>query len=193
MIAGRYGRLAAPGFRWVVTLSDPNLGDTQLKPDLWVQLPCPNGRNVWLPVEYELTARTDRAILRKLRPWIVAAEFGRYWPVVFVVPDEQTCEKIKSIGYNLGIPVAAATVKDFELGLKMGLSIDLRFWRAGEGRVSVADWTQMVVQHWRRPDLVDLLQPATFDVPQNQVSFHHPPRPYTLLEAREWLATQYRH
>ena len=186
VIAGRYGRLAAPGFRWVVTLSDPNLGDTQLKPDLWVQLPCPNGRNVWLPVEYELTARTDRAILRKLRPWIVAAEFGRYWPVVFVVPDEQTCEKIKSIGYNLGIPVAAATVKDFELGLKMGLSIDLRFWRAGEGRVSVADWTQMVVQHWRRPDLVDLLQPATFDVPQNQVSFHHPPRPYTLLEAREW-------
>ena len=186
VIAGRHGRLAAPGFRWVVTLADPNLGYTQLKPDLWVLLPCPNGREAWQPVEFELTARTDGAILKKLRPWAVAAQYGQHWPVVFVVADEQTSEKIKIIGYNLGIPVAAATVKDFELGLEMGLSTDLRYLRSGEGRVSVADWVQMVVQHWRRPDLVDLLQPATFDVPQNQVPFHHPPRQYTLLEAREW-------
>ena len=116
----------------------------------------------------------------------MAAQYGQYWPVVFVVADEQTSEKIKIIGYNLGIPVAAATVKNFELGLEMGLSTLFRAFRYGEGRVSVADWAQMVVQHWRRPDLVDLLQPATFDVPQNQVSFHHPPRQYTLLEAREW-------
>ena len=150
------------------------MGYTQLKPDLWVLLPCPNGREVWQPVEFELTARTDGAILKKLRPWAVAAQYGQYWPVVFVVADEQTSEKIKIIGYNLGIPVAATTVKNFELGLAMGLSTDLRYLRSGEGRVSVADWAQMVVQHWRRPDLVDLLQPATFDVPQNQVSLHHP-------------------
>ena len=185
VIAGRYGRLVAPGFRWVVTLADPNLGNTQLKPDLWVLLPCPNGREVWQPVEFELTARTDGAILKKLRPWAVAAQYGQYWPVVFVVADEQTSEKIKIIGYNLGIPVAAATVKNFDMGLAMGLSTDLRYLRSGEGRVSVAGWAQMVVYDWRRPDLVDLLQPATFDVPQNQGSFHHPPRQYTLLEARE--------
>ena len=186
VIAGRYGRLVAPGFRWVVTLADPHLGNTQLKPDLWVLLLCPNGREVWQPVEFELTARSEGAILKKLRPWVVAAQYGQYWPVVFVVADEQTSEKIKIIGYNLGIPVAAATVEDFELGLAMGLSTDLRYLRSGEGRASVAGWAQVVVQHWRRTDLVDLLRPATFDVPQNQVSFHHPPRQYTLLEAREW-------
>ena len=186
VIAGRYRRLAAPGFRWVVNLSDPHLGNTQLKPDLWVLLPCPNGKEVWQPVEYELTARTDGAIRRKLKPWIVAAEFGRYWPVLFVVPDEQTCEKIKRIGYDLGVPVAATTVSYFELGLKRGLSIDLRFWRAGEGRVSVVDWTRMVVQEWGRKDLLDSLRPATFDVPSFQLPVHNPPRPYTLLQAREW-------
>ena len=186
VIAGRYGRLAAPGFRWVVTLSDPNLGETQLKPDLWVQLPCPNGREVWQPVEYELTARTDAAILRKLRPWALAAKFGRCWPVVFVVADEQTCEKIASIGYKLGIPVAAATVSDFERGLEMGLTTLYRALRYGESRVSVAGWAQMVVQDWRREDLLDSLQAATFDVPQHQLPVHNSERRLTLLQAREW-------
>ena len=185
VIAGRHGRLVAPGFRWVVTLANPNLGDTQLKPDLWMLLPCPNGREVWQPVEFELTARTDGNIQNKLRPWVAAAQYGQYWPVVFVVADEQTSEKIKIIGHNLGIPVAATTMKDFELGLSMGLSTIFRPFSYGEGRVSVPGWAQMVVQHWRRPDLLNLLQPATFDVPQNQESFHHRPRQYTLLEARE--------
>ena len=186
VMAGRHGRPAAPGFRWVVTLADPNLGNTQLKPDLWVLLRCPNGRKVWQPVEYELTARTDGGILRKLKPWAVAAEFGKYWPVLFVVADEQTRDKIASIGYNLGIPVAAATVEDFERGLKMGLTTDFRAWRGGEGRVSAAGWAQMVVQDWRREDLLDSLQPASFDVPDYQLPVHNPPRQYTLLQAREW-------
>ena len=126
MIAGRYGRLAAPGFRWVVTLANPNLGNTQLKPDLWVRLLRPNGREVWQPVEFELTARSDGAILKKLRPWIVAAELGRYWPVLFVVADERVRDKIASIGYNLEIPVVAATVEDFVIWLAMGLRTDFR-------------------------------------------------------------------
>ena len=188
VIAGRHDRLAAPGFRWVVTLTHPNLGDTQLKPDLWVQLACPDGRKVWQPVEYELTARTEGAIRRKLRPWIVAAEFGRYWPVLFVVADERVRDKIASIGYNLGTPVAAATVKDFEDGLKMGLSTDLRFWNGGGGRASAAGWAQMVVQDWRREDLLDSLQPATFEVPQYESPVHPSERQYTLLQAWKWLA-----
>ena len=186
VMAGRNGRPAAPGFRWVVTLADQHLGNTQLKPDLWVLLRCPNGREVWQPVEYELTARTDGAIRRKLKPWAVAAEFGKYWPVLFVVADEQTRDKVASIGYDLGIPVAATTVRYFEVGLEMGLTDDFRAWRYEDHRVSVATWAQMVVQDWRREDLVDSLQPASFDVPSYQLPVHNPPRPYTLLQAREW-------
>ena len=88
----------------------------------------PNGREVWQAsrVEFELTARSDGAILKKLRPWIVAAELGRYWPVLFVVADERVRDKIASIGYNLEIPVVAATVEDFVIWLAMGLRTDFR-------------------------------------------------------------------
>ena len=144
MIAGRYGRQSAPGFRWVVTLANPNLGDMHLKPDLWVRLLRPNGREVWQPVEFELTARAEGAILKKLRPWAVAAKFGRYWPVLCVVADERAHNRFASIGYNPEIPVAAATVEDFELGLAMGQTTGFRAWRCG-GSIIVS-------RHCRRSD-----------------------------------------
>ena len=79
VIAGRYGRLVAPGFRWVVTLADPNLGSTQLKPDLWVLLPCPNGREVWQPVEFELTAQDGWSYSEETQ---ALDRGGPIWPVL---------------------------------------------------------------------------------------------------------------
>ncbi len=53
-----------------------HFGRTQITPNLWVLVPLGDGRAMWHTVEYERSAVSPKAILKKLRPYRLAWDMG---------------------------------------------------------------------------------------------------------------------
>ena len=191
------GVRVAPGEMWVVDLQHPLLGTTQLKPDLWLQMLLSDGGWVWCPVEYELTAIFESQILKKLGPWEKAQLFGRDWPVLVVTGTEQGRDSFATLGYGLGIPMAAVAQKDFAVAVQtypLGQKVapnappvpEAAVLRSNDIWGTLSELAYAIQNRWQRADLVSRLQPVTYDEDRSQGGLVVDQRVHSLRDVMRW-------
>ena len=113
--------------------------DGQIVPDLWVLVPVPGtDRAVWVPVEFERTARGESRIRRKLRNYKrLAARLKLRLPLLVVTEDALPATRFDAQAG--GLVMLTTTLKELVPGAWEGPN---SVWRRNGERVSLSEVTR---------------------------------------------------
>ena len=145
------GMFVAPGWRLVINYLD----QTQLAPDMWVQVPWEDSLVVWHCVEYEQTAETDGEIDEKLNGYRTAMrELGDPWPMLMICKTKEAADKFGLRGDDL--PMLVAVYHEVIDDKGHGFYGEASVWRYRGERVDIDHLVAPMVDGLARLDLFEL-------------------------------------
>ena len=140
----RAGIPVVAGWRWVVSWSDG-----QLVPDLWVQVPVPGREEgVWMAVEVEFSAKTEKRIEEKYRSYRLApVRLNRMFPILVITGEALPAKRFDDQARDL--PVLTTTLKEILTGVWEGPE---SVWRRKGRPVGLSDFArEHSAPHLRQP------------------------------------------
>ena len=132
------------GWRWVVSWRDG-----QLVPDLWVQVPVPGREEgVWMAVEVEFSAKTEKRIEAKYRSYRLApVRLNRMFPILVITGEALPAKRFDDQARDL--PVLTTTLKEILTGVWEGPE---SVWRRKGRPVGLSDFArEHSAPHLRQP------------------------------------------
>ena len=133
----------AAGWRWVVSWEDG-----QLVPDLWVRVPDPGREEgIWVAVEVEFSARTEKRIEKKLRSYRLASiRIDKDFPVLVITGEEPAAKRFDDLARN--VTVHSTTLKQFRTRVWEGPE---SVWRRNSRPAALTDIASERLYHLRQP------------------------------------------
>ena len=148
---GKERMVVAPGWRLTINYHD----QTQIAPDLWLEVPWMYGLVLWHCVEYEQSAKNEGTIHNKLNTYRTALKtLGEPWPILMICKTEEAAKMFELLGDDLLMLVAAYDdVMDQENHAFAG---ETPVWRYRGTRVHINHLVGQMVADGIRPDLFEL-------------------------------------